>query len=90
MSRPRQTRGAEPTDGRAFDPETVALLNRAFLNAVQRSAVATDVEADQSFKTSLAKILLDLAASGERDPSVLEEQALERIGAEPSSSQASA
>ena len=90
MSRPKQTRGAEQADGRAFDPDTVALLNRAFLNAVQRSAPVLDIDADQSFKTSLAKILLDLAAAGERDPSVLEEQALKRIGADQSGWQPSA
>jgi hypothetical protein len=61
------------TDGRAFDPEFIEML-QGVLDEAWRSL--RPAEQTQSRKTLLAERILKLAATGERDPARLRARAL--------------
>ena len=67
------------TDGSAFDPETVEILAHALDRAYEALEAERKLVPGDGGVSSLAKVILELAKEGERDPKQLAERALERF-----------
>src|SRR5215510_6441255 len=63
-------------DGHTFDPETVRLLGIAF--EITRAALKIGVE-NEPAREAVARMLIELAEQGERDPDRLSEEVLARV-----------
>jgi hypothetical protein len=65
------------TDGAAFDPETVEILAHALDMAYEVLRAERKLVPGDGGVSALAKLILEVAKEGERDPKRLSERALE-------------
>ena len=64
----------------SFDPETTDIMGRAFERACE---ALHDVGQPAMVKDVIAKRIIDIAKTGERDPNALCERALQALGLPP-------
>jgi hypothetical protein len=65
--------------GQSFDPETIEVMGKAYDKAKRR---LHDTGQPVLVQEVIAKRIIDLAATGERDPDQLARRALEALGVE--------
>jgi hypothetical protein len=65
--------------GQAFDPETIEVMGKAYDKAKRR---LHDTGQPALVQEVIAKRIIDIAATGERDPDQIARRALEALGVE--------